>query len=85
MTAFTGQSQDPGRDPLAQRLIDVAWVHVASIYDPVGVKLEDSLNEVDEATRGAVAAVLRELATNSFGRQFPLDYLEDLASGVDRV
>lgn len=76
MTAFTGQSQDPGRDPLAQHLVDVAWVHVATAA--VGAPPA----EIHEATRDAVSAVL--LALGSSDGWSP-DQLDALAFEIDQV
>lgn len=82
---YTGQSQDPGRDPLAQHLVDVAWVHVAKVASPDGVHAQD-VREIDQATRDAVSAVLRELSRQMapFGLKawFP-DELDALAFEID--
>lgn len=82
MSDYTGQSQNPGRDPLAQHLVDVAWVHVGAVADP-GDNPGAVLAQVDEATKGAVAAVLRALADAA--GQWSQGRLDALAFEVDQV
>lgn len=51
---------------LAERLVEAAWVHVATVAVP-GEDHWNVLVEIDEAVRGAVAAVLRELRRSQTG------------------